>query len=218
LFGASIPLTKWLAGTSDPLILAGLLYLGAGTALTGVRASHRAAEAPLRRQDAPWLAGIVLSGAVVGPVLLVIGLRRLPGVPGALLLNLEAPLTAVLAVAAFREHLSGRGWAAIALLAAGAAALAAAVLSVPLLGERLALRDAVAAALMAGGILLLLREQHAHEHVHDPVEHEHLHVHDEHHRHSHEDGGVEPHSHPHAHERMEHAHPHASDVHHRHRH
>ena len=328
LFGASIPLTKWLAGTSDPLILAGLLYLGAGTALTGVRASRRAAEAPLRRQDAPWLAGIVLSGAVVGPVLLVIGLRRLPGVPGALLLNLEAPLTAVLAVAAFREHLSGRGWAAIALLAAGAAALAAgpgalridglggaalagacaawaldtnltqqlsirdpvalvrfkglaggactllvglalggalpetraavlalavgaigygasvvlhlramrvlgaarqsalfatapfaaAVLSVPLLGERLALRDAVAAALMAGGILLLLREQHAHEHVHDPVEHEHLHVHDEHHRHSHEDGEIEPHSHPHAHERIEHAHPHASDVHHRHRH
>ena len=98
------------------------------------------------------------------------------------------------------------------------APFAAAVLSVPLLGERLALRDAVAAALMAGGILLLLREQHAHEHVHDPVEHEHLHVHDEHHRHSHEDGGVEPHSHPHAHERMEHAHPHASDVHHRHRH
>ena len=98
------------------------------------------------------------------------------------------------------------------------APFAAAVLSVPLFGEQLAARDAVAAALMAGGILLLLREQHAHEHVHDPVEHEHLHVHDEHHRHSHEDGEVEPHSHPHAHERIEHAHPHASDVHHRHRH
>lgn len=328
LFGASIPLTKWLAGASDPLVLAGFLYIGAGTALLAVRATRSAAEAPLRRKDAPLLAAIVLSGAIVGPVLLVVGLRRLPGVSGALLLNLEAPLTAVLAVTAFREHLSGRGWAAVALLAAGAAALAAApgalridglgeaalaaacaawaldtnltqqlsirdpvalvrfkglvggactlviglavggalpetrvvlaalaigaigygvsvvlhvhamralgaarqsalfatapfaaaVLSVPLLGERLAARDAVAAALMAGGILLLLREQHEHAHVHEAVEHEHLHVHDEHHRHSHEEGEVEPHSHPHAHERMEHAHPHASDVHHRHRH
>jgi len=30
LFGASVPVTKVLAGAADPLVIAGLLYLGAG--------------------------------------------------------------------------------------------------------------------------------------------------------------------------------------------
>jgi len=125
LFGASIPVTKLLAADADPLVLAGLLYLGAGAALALLRLLRPGAEAKLRRSDVPWLLGIVVAGAIAGPVLLVIGLRRLPGVPAALLLNLEAPLTAVLAVAAFGEHLSRRGWAAAALLAGAAATLAA---------------------------------------------------------------------------------------------
>src|SRR5438067_4254270 len=123
LFGASIPLTKLLAADADPLVLAGLLYLGAGAALAVLRLVRPGAEAKLRRADAPWLLGIVGAGAIAGPALLVLGLRRLPGVPAALLLNLEAPLTAVLAVAAFGEHLSRRGWAAVALPGGGAAAL-----------------------------------------------------------------------------------------------
>jgi hypothetical protein len=98
------------------------------------------------------------------------------------------------------------------------APFAAAVLSVPLLGERLGWRDGMAAALMAGGIVLLLRERHAHLHVHEAMEHEHLHVHDEHHQHPHEPGASEPHTHAHAHDRLEHAHPHVSDLHHRHNH
>jgi drug/metabolite transporter (DMT)-like permease len=125
LFGLSVPLTKLLASGTDPLILAGLLYLGAAASLSLAHISRPSREPPLRRSDAPWLAAIVLCGAVLGPLLLVIGLRRLPGVSGALLLNLEAPLTAVLAVVAFHEHLSIKAWAAVLLLAAGAAALAA---------------------------------------------------------------------------------------------
>jgi drug/metabolite transporter (DMT)-like permease len=328
LFGASIPVIKRLAADADPLVLAGLLYLGAGAALALVRAVRPGAEARLRASDAPWLAAIVAAGAIAGPALMVFGLRRLPGVPAALLLNVEAPLTALLAVAAFGEHLSGRGWAAAALLGAGATALAAApgalrvdfagalalvcacaawaldtnltqrlslrdpvalvrfkglaggactllvglasggrlpgarevaaalavgalgygasivwhveamrvlgaarqsalfatapfagaLLSVPLLHERVTLRDGIAAVLMAAGVLLLLRERHEHVHVHEPVEHEHLHAHDEHHRHDHEGPVSEPHTHVHRHERMEHSHPHASDLHHRHKH
>jgi hypothetical protein len=33
LFGASTPIAKLLLGITDPLLLAGLLYLGSGTAL-----------------------------------------------------------------------------------------------------------------------------------------------------------------------------------------
>src|SRR5216683_682277 len=240
-------------------------------------------------------AAVLAAGAIAGPTLLVVGLRRLPGVPASLLLNLEAPLTAVLAVAAFGEHLSRRGWTAAALLAGGAVTLAAApgalrvdgpgaaalvcacaawaldtnltqrlslrdpvalvrfkglaggactlllglalggklpgaretavalavgalgygasivwhveamrvlgaarqsalfatapftgaLLSVPLLGERFTVREGIAAALMAAGVALLAREQHAHVHVHEPVEHSHPHASDPHHRHKH---------------------------------
>ena len=92
-----------------------------------------------------------------------------------------------------------------------------ALMSVPLLGERL---DPVALGLMATGVLLLVRERHEHEHVHEPLEHDHRHVHDEHHDHEHADGMAagEPHAHPHRHGRLSHAHPHVSDAHHRHRH
>jgi drug/metabolite transporter (DMT)-like permease len=125
LFGASVPALKLAASRTGPLALAGLLYLGAGIALLGFRALRPAAgEAPLRRRDAPALLGIVLSGAMVGPVLLVLGLRRLPGSAGALLLNLEAPFTALLAVLIFGEHLGLRGILALALVTAGACALA----------------------------------------------------------------------------------------------
>jgi drug/metabolite transporter (DMT)-like permease len=78
----------------------------------------------------------------------------------------------------------------------------------------------VAAALMALGVWLHLRERHEHEHVHEPLEHTHRHRHDEHHQHAHEPGwdGAEPHTHPHAHEPMTHRHPHYPDIHHRHGH
>ena len=59
LFGASTPVAKLLLGVTDPLLLAGLLYLGSGIGLgiigLGARLSGRAAEAPLRRHDLPWL-------------------------------------------------------------------------------------------------------------------------------------------------------------------
>lgn len=95
-----------------------------------------------------------------------------------------------------------------------------ALASVPLLGERLRPLDLAAGALMATGVVLLLRERHGHVHTHEPLEHEHLHTHDAHHQHEHPgmDDAKEPHSHPHRHAPLTHDHPHVSDLHHRHRH
>lgn len=78
----------------------------------------------------------------------------------------------------------------------------------------------LAAALMALGIWLHLRERHTHEHTHEPLAHNHRHVHDEHHQHSHDFAwdGTEPHSHPHAHTALTHSHAHYPDIHHRHQH
>jgi drug/metabolite transporter (DMT)-like permease len=331
-FGASAPLAKLLVPYGSPLALAGLLYAGAALALGGYRlAARRRSEAPLRRADIPALIAISALGGVVGPVLMLIGLARVSAVSGALLLNLEGPLTALVAVTVFREHMGRPAAAATALIlagatvlaagpgaagatpAAGVAALAGACLAWAIdnnLTQRLSLRDPAAlvqiktaaaaagnlvlaalvaprwppaavagaalavgaisygasvvldayalrllgavreaayfatapfagaiagalifrerltlaqlgsGALMAAGVLLLLRERHAHAHTHEPIEHEHLHVHDEHHQHAHEGGAPvgEPHSHRHRHQAITHAHQHTSDLHHRHRH
>ena len=118
---------------------------------------------------------------------------------------------------------------ALALRSLGAAREAAVFAVAPFVGallaplvllKSLALRDVIAGALMAVGVLVLLREQHDHPHRHDPLQHDHAHRHDEHHQHPHDPGiaADEPHSHPHTHPELVHSHPHVSDIHHRHSH
>jgi drug/metabolite transporter (DMT)-like permease len=77
-----------------------------------------------------------------------------------------------------------------------------------------------AAALMALGVWLHLRERHEHAHTHRPIAHRHLHTHDVHHPHEHDFAwdGSEPHVHPHRHEGVTHSHAHFPDIHHRHEH
>lgn len=95
-----------------------------------------------------------------------------------------------------------------------------AAVSILILGESISMLFLIAAALMALGVWIHLREHHTHEHQHDLLEHGHRHVHDEHHRHEHdfEWDGAEPHSHVHRHTPLRHSHPHFPDVHHRHEH
>ena len=113
LFGASTPFAKLLVGQVDPWLLAALLYLGSGIGLTLVLLARRAlaiapAEAALGLADAPWLAAIVLCGGIVGPVLLMIGLVRVPAGAAALMLNLEAIFTLAIAWTIFRENVDRR--------------------------------------------------------------------------------------------------------------
>jgi drug/metabolite transporter (DMT)-like permease len=124
LFGLSAPLAKVLLGAVSPVLLAGLLYLGAAAGLWLHRAIRlTTSEARLRRADVPRLAAVVLAGGVVGPVLMLFGLQRVSALSGALLLNLEAPFTVLLAVALFREHLGKYAAGAAAFILAGALAL-----------------------------------------------------------------------------------------------
>ena len=111
LFGASTPFAKLLVKHTDPVLLAGLLYLGSGCGLFAwrlVTRKRRATEAALRRPDLPWLGGSVLSGGVVAPVLLMAGLTLTPASTASLLLNLEGVLTALLAWFVFKENFDRR--------------------------------------------------------------------------------------------------------------
>ena len=126
LFGVSTPLAKLLIEALPPVALAGLLYLGSGLGLLGWRALRRVTaqavpsrEAPLGRQDWPWLFGATLAGGVVAPVLLMLGLQRTSGSAAALLLNLEGVFTALLAWFVFRENFDRRIAAGFFLIAGG---------------------------------------------------------------------------------------------------
>jgi drug/metabolite transporter (DMT)-like permease len=111
LFGISPPFAKLLLPESGPMLTAGLLYLGAGLGLLLFEMTGRpwwntgVEEAPIRRADAGLLAGVIITGGMLGPFLMLWGLERLSGVLTSLLLNLEAPFTVLLAILVFREHL-----------------------------------------------------------------------------------------------------------------
>jgi drug/metabolite transporter (DMT)-like permease len=127
LFGASTPIAKLLLGTIDPWLLAGVLYLGSGTGLACLVALQRLrgvapTEAKLTLYDLPWLAGAVLAGGCVGPVMLMVGLSRTPASTAALMLNLEGLATMAIAWLVFRENVNRR------LLLGAAAILSGAVL------------------------------------------------------------------------------------------
>lgn len=333
LFGASAPVAKILLRDLPPLVLSSLLYLGAGLGLAATRVLFAArvagaARAPgLRRADAPVLLGMVVAGGILAPLALLLGLGRVSGVAGSLLLNLEAPFTIGLAVAALGESFGRRelgasvailagscllalqggeglranpvgvlaiaaacaGWAvdnnltqrlsgrdpvsvagAKSVLAGAASAIlalllgaripaarpalaamllgfasygaslvlvvaamrtlgaareaaffstapfAGALLSVPLLGDRLGPTEIAAGALMAVGVALLAAAGSPDLHEHGEEEHEHLHRHDEHHLHAHVPGDPtgEPHAHFHRHGRLRHAHARRADAHH----
>lgn len=127
LFGASAPMAKVLLGDIDPVVLAGLLYAGSGIglALFGLlgRAFSLPAEARLSKPDLPWLAGSVIAGGIIGPVLLMISLKNTPAATASLLLNFEIVATTVIAAAIFREAIGKRVWLAIALITAASALL-----------------------------------------------------------------------------------------------
>jgi len=103
-----------LIAHSNPVMLAGLLYLGSGAGLLVVMTGRlllqrtEAQSAYLTQPDVPWFGGAVFFGGVLGPSLLMYGLIHTPGSTAALLLNLEGVFTALLAWFVFREHFDRR--------------------------------------------------------------------------------------------------------------
>lgn len=95
-----------------------------------------------------------------------------------------------------------------------------AVIAMVWLGEPVSAGFGLAAALMAAGVALHLRERHAHLHTHVAQVHNHPHQHDSHHQHSHDFAwdGTEPHTHAHVHGPLTHSHAHFPDDLHRHTH
>ncbi len=130
LFGVSTPAAKVLLGTIHPIVLAGLLYCGAGVGAAILRrvatpllTTPQAHEVPLGRRDFPWLAGAIIAGGIAGPLLLMSGLNRTDAAATSLLLTFEGAATALMAWVIFHEPFNRRVAAGMAFLAAGAIVL-----------------------------------------------------------------------------------------------
>lgn len=125
LFGLTVPATKAMTQSAGPLVIAGVLYLGAALgALPWARPQPGQSLRPPRREWAR-LGGAVLFGGVLGPAALVTAMGWASGTSVSLWLNLETVATAVLAVAFFKEHLSRWEWLACGGVVSGGVLLAA---------------------------------------------------------------------------------------------
>jgi drug/metabolite transporter (DMT)-like permease len=125
LFGMTAPLLKRASAGVGTLAAASFLYMGAG-----LGAALAAALRPADRGRSSFTAGqrarialLAALGAVVGPALLVAGLRRIDGATASLLLALEAPFTIALARVVLGEFIGRRVLVAAVLILAGGATL-----------------------------------------------------------------------------------------------
>lgn len=117
LYAINIPLSKLLLERVEPTMMAAFLYLGAGAGLFlyGLAAGRKGKEEPLTGKELPYTVGMILLD-IAAPVLLMLGLERTNSANASLLNNFEIVATSLIAFLVFKEQLSKRLVAAIALV------------------------------------------------------------------------------------------------------
>ena len=117
-YAVNVPVSKILLRDVDPTMMAALLYLGAGVGI-GILAllnkKDRERSERLSKKDFPFVVGMIVLD-IAAPVLLMFGISRGTSANASLLGNFEIVATAVIALFIFRETVSKRLWAAIALI------------------------------------------------------------------------------------------------------
>ena len=120
LYALNSPVSKLLLTEVSSVMMAGLLYLGAGIGLVIVRLVQKQAgiadrEEKLKREDAPYTVAMVVLD-IAAPICLMIGLTMTTAANASLLNNFEIVATSLIALFIFGEKISKRLWAAIALV------------------------------------------------------------------------------------------------------
>ncbi len=122
-FGVTTPIVAWAGRGLGPFSTAALLYAGAAAASMLSRLFAKRSQAPLRRADLGRVLMVAVIGGAIAPTLLAWGLQRAGATLGALLLNLEAVFTVLLARAIYREPIGSRVALAVVAMAVGGVAL-----------------------------------------------------------------------------------------------
>ena len=112
-YAINVPFSKLLL---NHVTMAALLYLGAGIGI-GILSlfDKREQHAKLDRNDLPYVLGMI-GLDIAAPIFLMLGIRYGSSSNASLLGNFEIVATTMIALAVFRETISRRLWAAIALI------------------------------------------------------------------------------------------------------
>ena len=116
LFGIATPFSKLLLSNLNSFELAGLLYLGAGIAMIpSIIRTGSHIKLLFNKKNSIRTSGIILFGGLLGPLLLLIGLRAANAASVSIWLNMELVATAILGVLIFKDNLDKFTWAGVIL-------------------------------------------------------------------------------------------------------
>ena len=118
-YGISAPVSKLLLEDVPPILMASLLYLGAGLGMIVVTLFQKREtaekEAAITKRELPYTAAMVVLD-IAAPILLMLGLSMTTSATASLLNNFEIVATAIIALTAFKEAVGKRMWISIVLI------------------------------------------------------------------------------------------------------
>lgn len=117
LFGISAPISKLLLEKIPPMLMAALLYLGAGIGMLIISLikntkKNKQKEAKIGRKELPFTIGMIVLD-IAAPMFLMIGLTMTTASNASLLNNFEIVVTSLIALFIFKEAIGKRLWIAI---------------------------------------------------------------------------------------------------------
>jgi drug/metabolite transporter (DMT)-like permease len=120
LFGISAPVSKLLLNEVSPIMMAALLYLGAGIGMLFIvlvqnRREIIRVEAKLSQKELPYVIGMIVLD-IAAPILLMTGLSLTSSSNAALLNNFEIVATTLIALLVFKEAIGTKLWISIILI------------------------------------------------------------------------------------------------------
>ncbi len=124
-YAVNVPVSKVLLRSVGPTMMAALLYLGAGIGiglLSLANKKDRAVSERLSKKDMPYVLGMIILDTAA-PIFLMLGISLGTSANASLLGNFEIVATTVIALFVFKEAVSKRLWAAIALITLSSALL-----------------------------------------------------------------------------------------------
>ena len=117
-YAVNVPVSKILLREVGPTMMAAFLYLGAGVGIGALSLFNRKApegSEPLSGKDLPYVIGMIVLD-IAAPIFLMFGIRYALSANVSLLGNFEIVATTLIALLLFKETISKRLWAAIAMI------------------------------------------------------------------------------------------------------